>query len=526
MCESEPSQSGPEALREADSEIGYWERIVEAMPTVVCRIAPDGTVRSINASGELITGYRREQLIGRNWWETFYPGDAYRQVEQLWRDLEKGDVRDYEMVLTRKQGNKRTICWTSINQYDAAHQLTEVVGFGTDVTEQKRTQQLMHAQRDLGITLGAEMDLSRALEACLEAALRASEMDCGGIYLINEQGGTDLAAHAGFPDTFVRDQAHFADEYLREQLIQEGDPVYLPTHEVAESIKQLIAQTALRVVAIVPVRHEGRTIACLATASRDRERIPAASRDALEAIAAQIGTAIVRIRAEEKLREEQQFLKTVLELQEKERRLIAYEIHDGLAQQLAGCVMRLQALRLLEDRHGARAEHDFDALQHLLSDGVAETRRLIAGLRPMILDERGVVAAIEHLVHETRERCSMKIDFVHAEHLDRLVPPLETALYRFVQEALHNACRHSHSDSVLIELAVNDGRIRAAVEDWGVGFDPQKIAGRHYGLRGMRERARLFGGRAVIDTAPGLGACVSVEFPLLTDSLDEQNSDP
>lgn len=499
----------------------YWANIIEGVSAVVCRIAPDGTVRSINVAGERITGYRREELIGRDWWRTFYPGDEYRQVEQLFRDFEEGDVRHYEMELTRKQGGKRTISWTSINQFDEAGALKEVVGFGVDVTDQRRAERLMRAQRDLGIALSAETNLTRALETCLDAALKASQMDCGGIYLVNEQGGAELAVHAGLPPEFVESQAHLDDAELHQQMIQEGDPIYLSTHEVAESVRDFIASADFRVVAILPVRHEGRTVACLNCASVQCDTINPAARDALEGIAAQIGTAIERIRAVEKLREEQRFLKQVLDLQERERRLVAYEIHDGLAQQLTGGIMQLQALRLLQDRHCDQAEHDFDTLEQLLSDGLSEARSLIAGLRPMILDELGVVAAIDHLIHETVRRESLDIDFVYEEDVQRLVPPLETAVYRVVQEALNNACRHSQSDSILVELTVQGDRVRVAVEDWGVGFEPKQVQENRFGLRGIRERARLLGGRAHVDSAPGLGTCISVDFPLIAEGIDE-----
>lgn len=503
------------------SESDSWASIIEGVPAIVCRLAPDGTVRSINATGEAITGYRREELIGENWWQVFYPGDERRQVEQLFRDFEvEGDVHHYEMVLTRKSGDQRTISWTSVNKLDETGALIEVVGFGIDVTAQRMAEERLHAQRDLGIALSAETSLTSALETCLEAALDASEMDCGGIYLVNERGGAELAVHVDLPEAIVKSQTHFGDEVMRSQL-RDGDPVYLSTHDVAESVRDLVASADFRVVAILPVRHEGRTIACLNTASYHRDRIAPAARDALEAIAAQIGTAIARIGAVEKLREEQQFLKQVLDLQERERRLVAYEIHDGLAQQLTGGKMQLQALRLLQDRHCEKAERDFDTLEHLLSDGLVEARALIAGLRPMILDELGVVAAIDHLIHEIVQRESLDIEFVYEDDLDRLVPPLETAVFRVAQEALNNALHHSRSDSILVELTVRDNCVRVAVEDWGVGFEPNQVQETRFGLRGIRERARLLGGRAYVDSATGLGTCIAVEFPLLSELPEE-----
>ena len=501
-------------------ESARWESVLESVPAVVFRAAPDGTVRSINAIGELITGWQRDEVIGRNWWQTFYPDDEYRQVQQLFRDLECGDVRNYEMVLTTRVGTRRTISWAYIQILNDAHTVEEIVGFGIDVTDQRRAEELMRAQRDLGILLSAETRLTEALAACLEAAMQASEMECGGIYLVNSRGRADLVVQEGLPQAFVDRQVHFDDDGLHHSLIHEGDLKDLNTHAVAESIRDLIASAHFRMVTILPVRHEGQIIACLITASDQRDTVSASARAAVDTIAMAIGTAIARIRAEESVREEQQFLKQVLDLQERERRLVAYEIHDGLAQQLSGGIMQLQAFQTLKDRYCEKADEDLKRMQQLLSDSLAEARNLIAGLRPMILDELGVVAAIQHLIHEIERRDLIEIELIFDEQLDRLVPTLETAVFRVVQEALNNACQHSKSESVSVELRVREGRIKVVVEDWGIGFDPKDVKETRFGLRGVRERARLLGGQVTIDSAPGLGTCVTVELPLVTEATE------
>ena len=144
---------------------------------------------------------------------------------------------------------------------------------------------------------------------------------------------------------------------------------------------------------------------------------------------------------------------------------------------------------------------------------MAETRRLIGGLRPPVLDEAGVVPAIEYLVAEHQRRDGPEIEFVHEVQFDRLAPPLESALFRIVQECLTNACRYSQSPKVRVELRQADDRVRIDVQDWGVGFDPEQIGDGHFGLRGIRERARLLGGTVSIQTAPQQGTHVTVELP-------------
>ena len=222
-----------------------------------------------------------------------------------------------------------------------------------------------------------------------------------------------------------------------------------------------------------------------------------------------------RKQMEDALNKEQQLLRNLLDLQEQDRKLVAYEIHDGLAQQLAGALYKFQSIERLRDLDTDAAREMFDEAIGLLRDAMVEARRLIGGLRPPILDESGVVDAIDDLVSQQRQRGGPEIEFVHPEAFGRLAPPLEGAVFRIVQECLTNACRHSRSEKVRVELKQTGDRVHVEVRDWGTGFDPAQVEHGHFGLRGIRERARLLGGAASIDTASGMGTCVTVDLPLL-----------
>jgi PAS domain S-box-containing protein len=126
-----------EALR---AERDYSASIIAGTPAIFCSLTPDGSCISINPAGERITGYRAQELIGRNWWVIVYPGKEYEQVEQLLRHLETSPVSDYEMTLTRKDGDRRTIAWSSFNRYDQEGNHTEIIGFGHDITERKQAE--------------------------------------------------------------------------------------------------------------------------------------------------------------------------------------------------------------------------------------------------------------------------------------------------------------------------------------------------------------------------------------------------
>lgn len=128
------------------------------------------------------------------------------------------------------------------------------------------------------------------------------------------------------------------------------------------------------------------------------------------------------------------------------------------------------------------------------------------------------MAALDCLICEMQGREEPEIEFVRNVQFDRLSPPLETALFRITQEALNNACRHSRSKKVCVTLAEQDGHVRVEVQDWGAGFDPGLVTKNSFGLRGIRERARVLAGQAIVDTAPGKGTRIIVELPLLANT--------
>ena len=215
-------------------------------------------------------------------------------------------------------------------------------------------------------------------------------------------------------------------------------------------------------------------------------------------------------------------LRQLLDLNERERRLIAYEIHDGFSQQLVGAMFQFESCEQSHASLPIEARKAFDAGLKLLRQSIDETRRLISGLRPPILDEFGVVAAIEYLLCENRQQTGMAIDFFHEIQFDRLAAPLESTIFRIAQESLTNACRHSQSERVRVDLVQTGDRIRLSVHDWGVGFDPRQVAEHRFGLQSIRERARLLGGSATIESSPGKGTLVSAELPLVEPAPDKE----
>jgi len=244
-------------------------------------------------------------------------------------------------------------------------------------------------------------------------------------------------------------------------------------------------------------------------------------------------TAKVR-KANLRLRRERAFLRRTLDQQERHRQLVAYEIHDGLAQYITGALMHLQTFAGMwsSEAEGRNSDASIDAkkavrvphsaLQNLetglalLRKSLDEARRLISGLRPPILDEKGLVAAINYLVSE-QPPLPDGIHFNHDVAFERLPPLWESNLFRIVQEALNNISHHGQARRAQIELSQKGQTLQLAVSDDGQGFDRKRRAEQTHGLQGIRKRARLLGGKATIRSAAGQGTKVSVTLPLPTD---------
>jgi PAS domain S-box-containing protein len=221
-----------------------------------------------------------------------------------------------------------------------------------------------------------------------------------------------------------------------------------------------------------------------------------------------------RKKAEEAMEREKRILKHLLESSDHERQLISYEIHDGLAQQLAGATMQFNAFAYLKDHHPKQAAKAYTLGLQMLRESHAETRRLIYGLKPLLLDEVGVAAAVESFVHEANQQGKPKIEF-HSAEVGRLEAMLEHSIFRIIQESITNARRYSKSKKVRIDLARKKDRIQVEIQDWGVGFDVERVRDGHFGLAGIQERARAFGGHAIINSTPGKGTRIVVDLPAL-----------
>jgi signal transduction histidine kinase len=205
------------------------------------------------------------------------------------------------------------------------------------------------------------------------------------------------------------------------------------------------------------------------------------------------------------------FVHELVRAQDEERRRIALELHDGVGQILASLELGLARLDHQNDAGQRRA-----LMQELVSSvraAVRELQRVTRGLHPSMLDDLGLLAALERLTVEQQSLTGIPIDLTVVD-LPEISRDEALTAYRIVQEALCNAARHAAPGRIHVEVACSDGALAVAIDDDGHGFSPQDRLRVGLGLRGMRERVKRHGGTMAIESHPGDGTTVRASIPL------------
>jgi signal transduction histidine kinase len=204
-------------------------------------------------------------------------------------------------------------------------------------------------------------------------------------------------------------------------------------------------------------------------------------------------------------------LEQLINAQEEERKRIARELHDGVGQSLTSLILSLKLTAQMDEIESMKIKNE--ELRQQATQMLSEVRLLSRQLRPSVLDDLGLVAALERYADEfTRRYPSLDVD-LHCELPHRLPPMVETAIYRIVQEAMTNAARHSGGSAVSILLQQRPDAVLAIIEDNGHGFDPEaaRRTGQSVGIHGMAERAELMGGHLTIESGDE-GTSIYVEI--------------
>ncbi|MGL4523842.1 MAG: sensor histidine kinase, partial [Bacilli bacterium] len=205
----------------------------------------------------------------------------------------------------------------------------------------------------------------------------------------------------------------------------------------------------------------------------------------------------------------------ILEIQEEERKRISREIHDGPAQMIANILLRSELLeRIYRDKGPTEAIDETKALRSQIRSSLHEVRRIIYDLRPMALDDLGLIPALKKYLRTIEDFNSLPIKFIYSGSDKRLHNSVEVALFRIVQEAVQNAVKHAKATEMVVKIEVLEERAYVVIKDNGIGFKPNKVSDGSFGLQGIKERVDLLKGNYILQTEEGQGTSVIIKVPI------------
>lgn len=217
----------------------------------------------------------------------------------------------------------------------------------------------------------------------------------------------------------------------------------------------------------------------------------------------------------ENAKHQQQMGLQVIQAQEEERKRVAREIHDGPAQSMANVVLRTElAEKVLVNDGIEKAREELKNLKETVRESLSDVRRIIFNLRPMALDDLGLVPTLKKYVEELSRKYGQVFDFKTFGKERRPPSSMEVALFRLVQESLTNVIKHAKASETQIKLEFQSERMYLVIKDDGVGFDMKQKSREGFGILGMQERIKLLDGEMAVQSAPGQGTKLLLVIPL------------
>lgn len=269
----------------------------------------------------------------------------------------------------------------------------------------------------------------------------------------------------------------------------------------------------------VPLASQDKTVGALCLA----HRAAFSNYAVIHTLARQLGIALdnanlyTQVQDKEKLRG--QLLERAVTAQEEERKRIARELHDETGQWLTALAVGLGGIEQTIAQNPELAQYQIAELKNVTMNAIDNLRQFVSDLRPSVLDDMGLVAALRWLVENYAERTKLQVDFQVAGAKRRLASQIETVLFRIAQEGLNNVGRHAHATQARVRLEFAKAVVILTVEDNGKGFVVDQVLGVHpekraWGLLGVQERIGLVGGKFQVESEPGRGTKLMMEVPI------------
>ncbi|MDP2919415.1 MAG: GAF domain-containing protein [Dehalococcoidia bacterium] len=456
-------------------------------------------------------------------------------LTQVWETGQyAGVIHTHETV----QGNHHKARFVEVSAwpiFDAAGRIIQVVELARDITENKEQEnrileanQYLLALNAIGDVVSQTLNLDSILNAALDKTLELIKADAGNVLLIDEKTHTvSCAVQRGLPEHFFHTKGGIIpDNDTARKLIEQGETLVVDDIDKnPASTGWLITGDGLKAFIGVPLKSKKKVVGVLNIAGRNSRLFSRQDIHLLSAIGSTLGIAIenARLYQDVRLKEETrtELLRRVISAQEDERRRVARELHDVTSQALATVAVRLEAIANAPGATARNTENQFQDIRTLLATTSKEVHGLIYDLRPPLLDDLGLPAALQSCAQRTLAATGVQVHFEVAGR-EKVVPQeVAITVFRIGQEAITNIARHAKAESAYISLEFRDKGISVQIEDDGIGFDTTKPSSPSsgpeagIGILGMKERASLLGGTVNIESKPGNGTRINAEIPVI-----------
>ena len=380
---------------------------------------------------------------------------------------------------------------------------------------------------DVASRIAAASTVEEISDSLLDEAMTLAGATCAEVLLRDPESRqlTCLAHRGPFPWCSAELDGQRLGARLFQLATEYGEAVVIPGLQEEDRVGVRVPLAGqLRQALSIPMRVRGQVVGAVNLCGDGSATFNAETVRLLNLLATVAALAVENThlyqKADARARLRRQLLAREMKVQEEERRRIARELHDEVGQSLTGLIMSLDAMEQALTTDGREQQHLRSYLteaREIASGTLKEIRRVIFDLRPTLLDDLGLAAAVDWYAKTSLAKAGIQ-PIVRAGGLDSRLPQrVEVALYRLVQEAVANVIKHSYARQCIVSLTWRDGTVETVVEDDGRGFDPDKIdrAGEeHLGIVGMQERVRSLGGQFAIDSRPGGGTRVHIRIPL------------
>jgi PAS domain S-box-containing protein len=461
-----------QALRESEERL----RIITDLTsdyTYLCEVATDGSIsiESVTEGFSRVTGYTAEEARSLDIWQGLIHADDVPTAKEVSLAVLRGNRTMSELRLITRTGEVRWIRYSILPIWNAERsRVVQMIGAVQDITDRKKAEL---ALKDSEERFRSFMDNNPAI-----AFLR----DQDGRYVYHNR------THARY---FQRSAGQWLGKTLYE-VFPPGTAEVLAAHDAEVLASGQVLRTEEQVPTPDGVLRDWLVFKFPVQDASGRRLLGCVGVD---------------------ITERKALSRRLMEVQEAERRAFARELHDEVGQELTGLSLVLKSSLALppEDARASLQE-----AQTLVKDLLSRVRDLSLRWRPTMLDDLGLLPALLWLIDRYGAQSRIQVHFEHEGLERRFPPPVETAAYRIVQEALTNVARHAQVDRVALRVWLGLDVLCLQIEDSGKGFDP-RLQGQNPasgGISGMQERARLLGGRLALESAPGRGTRLTAELPV------------